>query len=114
MWPAVPSVLYPSSSQAIASAGGFNITTAFQYSVYPLTLQGPGVPTVTTGAAVVPAPTPLPSGAATPLPFATPAAYAVPAGSLQPGVTYAIVGMFTFAGDCPTQTPTLGTLTTAP
>jgi hypothetical protein len=33
---------------------------------------------------------------------------------LQNGVTYSIVGMLTFPGDCGTQMPTLGTFTTAP
>jgi hypothetical protein len=112
--PAVPAVLYPTSSQVLLSNGGFNIITAFQYSPYALTLQAPGYPTVTTGSPVVPAPTPLPSGAATAQPGVPPAAYAVPVASLQNGVTYSIVGTLTFPGDCGTQMPTLGTFTTAP
>lgn len=110
---APPPVLYPSSSPPLASAGGFNIVVAYLYGQYPLTLQAPGAATVATGAAIVPAPTPLPGGAPTPPPGATPVAYAVPAGSLQPGATYAIVAELTFSGDCPTQRPTLGTFTTA-
>jgi hypothetical protein len=112
--PGVPAVLYPSSSQVVSSNGGFNIITAFQYSPYVLTLQASGYPTVMTASPIVPAPTPLPAGAATPMPGATPAAYAVPNASLQAGVTYSIVAMLTFPGDCGTQLPTLGTFTTAP
>lgn len=111
---APPPVLFPSNASTLASAGGFDIIVAYQYGQYPLTLQAPGAPAVSTGSVIVPAPTPLPSSAGAPLPGATPVAYAVPAGSLEAGATYSIVAQLTFSGDCPTQRPTLGTFTTVP
>ena len=111
---APPAVLYPTSSSVVANGDPLDVIVAYQYGQYPLALQAPGKPTVMTGPAISPAPTPFPQGAATPGPGAAPVAYAIPADSLQPGATYSIVAMLTFPGDCPTQLPTLGTFSTLP